>query len=77
MEKAFDLKELVARLKARGIPLAEDLAEDLYREVSQWIKDSAVLHTNALVQSLVPVVMAAVDPLALKQLDKIDGVEGQ
>ena len=76
MEKAFDLKELQKRLEAAGIPLAEDLVEALYKEISLFIKDSAALHNNALVQSLVPVVMAAIDPLVLKQVDKIDGVIG-
>jgi hypothetical protein len=74
VEKAFDLKALVARLQASGLPVAEDAAELLYKELSKWLSDSAQLHDNALVKAVLPPLLAVVDPLVLSQIDKIDKV---
>lgn len=75
MEKPFDAKNLVERLKAKGLVVAEDLVETLATEVFGWTEDSLIIHPNPYVKFALPVVQA-VKPLAFAQIDKIDGKEG-
>lgn len=76
MEKPFDLKDLVARLKSRGLPIAEQAAEGVYEDLKGWLNDSAVIHENSLVKSLVPLLLGVADQMVKEQLDKIDGQAG-
>jgi hypothetical protein len=76
MEKPFDLKDLEARLKARGLTEVEGLAEIVAEEVFDWTEQSALIHPNILVKSVVPAAIAVAKPLAKGWIDKIDGQEG-
>lgn len=76
MEKPFDLKDLEARLKARGLTAVEGLAEIVAEEVFDWTEQSALIHPNILVKSVVPAAIAVAKPLAKGWIDKIDGQEG-
>lgn len=76
MEKPFDLKDLEARLKARGLVAVEGLAEIVAEEVFEWTEASALIHPNILVKSVVPAAIAVAKPLAKGWIDKIDGQPG-
>lgn len=76
MEKPFDFKNLVERLKAHGLDVAEDLAEVLVSETMDWASESCAIHPNALVKAVGVPAVALVKPLALGMVDKIDGKEG-
>jgi len=75
MEKAYDLKELGARLKAAGLVESEDLAEQAYQITKQWIKESAVLSETPYDNLVIPFI-DQLDALVLPKIDKIDGQEG-
>ncbi len=76
MEKPFDLKDLEERLKARGLTAVEGLAEIVAEEVFDWTKDSAAIHPNVIIKSVIPAAIDIAKPLAKGWIDKIDGVEG-
>lgn len=76
MEKPFDLKDLEARLKARGLTAVEGLAEIVAEEVFDWTSESAAIHPNMLIKSIVPAAIAVAKPLAKGWIDQIDGQPG-
>lgn len=76
MEKAFDFKALGEELKAQGLPIAEDAAKKLVETVVKWVNDSAAMHENVLVKTIVPVAVQALKPILDEQVDKIDGQVG-
>lgn len=75
MEKAWDIKDLSARLKARGIDVAEEAAMIMTEEVLAWTQDSIVKSDTKLDDLALPAI-----PLVEKQLkslvDKINGKQG-
>lgn len=71
MEKAYDLKDLGARLKAKGLVEAEDLAGAVYKEFKAWLKESAPLSENKYDDILAPFI-DQLDAIVLPQIDKID-----
>lgn len=75
MTNAYDLNDLVNRLKPHGLDLAEDAAKGLVKEVLAWVKDSALQSENKF-DDLTLVVIPMVEEYILKQVDKIDGAEG-
>ncbi len=68
---AFDVKELVERLKVKGIPLAEDVVQDLTKEIFAWAGESCALKGGffAVAVPLLPLVLAQV----VAAEDKLDG----
>ena len=76
MTTPFDTKDLVEKLKAQGLPVAEDLAERISKTVFAWVTESAIIHPNPIVKALVPAVVATVEPLLQTQINKIDGQPG-
>lgn len=76
MEKAFDLKDLEARLKAKGLVAVEGLAEIVAGETLDWASESCAIHPNALVKAIGVPAVAMLRPLAMGAIDKIDGQEG-
>ena len=75
MEKAYDVKDLVARLKTKGLDVAEDVAKIALVEVLDWVSESAVLSNNNY-DDLFIAVMPLLKTEMLKQIDKIDGEKG-
>lgn len=75
MDKAYDVKDLVARLKDKGMDVAEDVAKVALVEVLEWFKESAQLSNNSY-DDLLIAVMPMLKAEMLKQIDKIDGEEG-
>jgi hypothetical protein len=76
MEKAFDLKDLEARLKAKGLVAVEGLAEVVANEVFEWAEASCLIHENAFVKAIGVQAIQIVKPLAMGAIDKIDGQPG-
>lgn len=76
MEKAFDVKVLVQKLAAQGLPLAEEAAELLVATVFEWTEESAAAHPNAIVKAAVPLAIQVVKPIVKEALNKIDGQVG-
>lgn len=75
MQTPFETKDLVERLKKAGLPDAEKLAKDIVGVTMDWTKDSLALSTNPLLKFLAPAI-DTVKPIAMQELDKIDGVIG-
>lgn len=75
MTNAYDLKDLVERLKPHGLELAEDSAKVLVEQVLAWVKDSALASENKF-DDLTLAVLPVIEEYVLKQVDKIDGAEG-
>lgn len=75
MEKAYDVKALVEKLKGKGLDLAEDAAKIAAESVLEWIQESAISSETKfddILAALIPVVKGPV----LEQIDKIDGKVG-
>ncbi len=75
MEKAYDIKVLGSRLKARGLVIAEDALEKVLEESCDWLAESAEISKTPF-DDIVAVAIPMVKKEALKAIDKIDGVEG-
>ena len=73
MTQAFDTKELVAKLAAQGLPMAEAAAELAVKTVFEWCKESAAIHPNPIVKAAVPLAISVVEPLLAVEINKIDG----
>ena len=76
MQKAYDLKALAIRLKAKGLIQAEDLAIDVYMEMKHWIRESAMLSENPYDDIGIPF-LKQLDEVIMPQIDKIDGEKSE
>lgn len=70
------LQLLEQKLKAKGMPVVENLAEQVYAAVKEAGLEAAAQSGNPLVIALVPVGIQALDGLATSAIDKIDGQPG-
>ena len=75
MEKAYDVKVLLEKLKDRGLDLAEEAAVIVVEEVCDWVVESAAVSATPF-DDVAAVVMPALKKEAVKLADKIDGEEG-
>jgi hypothetical protein len=75
--EAFDLKVLVARLQAKGLPMAEDVVEQVAIELFGWAEESLAVHPNMYVKMVAVPAVQILKPLIFEAVDKIDGVVGQ
>jgi len=71
MKEAYDLKALGDKLKAQGLELAEDGAENVYVSVKEWLKESAEKSTNAI-DNVVTSFLDQLDPVVLPLIDEIN-----
>ena len=71
VKKAYDLKDLEAKLIAQGLPIVEQLAEKVYLAVEDWIKESAPLSTNTIDDVIVPLAFPIIDKYILEAIKKI------
>jgi len=76
MEKPFDAKDLAERLKAKGLPAVEGVAELVVGEFFAWAEASLMIHPQPLVKGIGLPALAVLKPLAMEQVDKIDGQPG-
>lgn len=75
MEKPFDPKDLVAKLKDKGLDIAEESAKLVVESVLDWVSESVVMTENK-VDDFALAVIPAVKPFVMGQIDKIDGQVG-
>lgn len=75
MEKAYDPKALVEKLKGRGLDIAEEAGEILVEELFAWVEESAQLSATPY-DNVGLILLPELKKLALKAVDKVDGVEG-
>jgi hypothetical protein len=71
-KKAYDLKVLTAKLKARGLDLAEEAAVIILEETTDWVTESAIISKTPF-DDVAAVAMPALKKIALSEIDKIDG----
>lgn len=69
-KKAFDLKDLAQKLKEKGLPEVEQLAEKSYEAIKEWYVESAALSENKIDDVIVPF-LGLVDNFVKPQIDKI------
>lgn len=72
---AYGIKGLVAKLKEKGLEVAEDAALATYEAVKEWALEEAAKGEHGLVDVAVTAAVPQIDPLIKKQIDKIDGAE--
>lgn len=72
MDKAYALSDLVEKLKPQGLTLTENAAKLVVESVFSWVEESALLSANKM-DDFAAVILPAVKPFILSQLDKIDG----
>jgi hypothetical protein len=72
MEKAYDVKDLLNRLKSDGLELVEAEAGLFYKHLKEWVQESAVLSPNKIDDVIAPFV-GQLDPIMLPLIDRIDG----
>ena len=70
MEKAYDLKDLVAKIKASGLPIAEEAGEQIIKAVFVWLKESAVASASPY-DDMASFIYPKVEELILAQIEKI------
>jgi len=75
MDKAYDVKALAEKLKARGLDVAEDVATEVLGAVFEFFEESAVLSENKY-DDLLLAILPMLKSEALKAIDKIDGEVG-
>jgi hypothetical protein len=75
MEKPYDVKELVAKCKGKGLDIAEEAAGELYAAFGEWFEESARASLNPF-DDMVLMVKPQVDAVVKAQIDKIDGQVG-
>ena len=75
MTKAFDPKDLVGKLKDKGLDIAEDAAGHVVESVFKWVEESVVLTENKW-DDMSLVVLPIVKKQVMDQVDKIDGKAG-
>ena len=72
-KKAYDVKVLLAKFKARGLDLAEEAAVMVVEETCDWVVESAVLSKTPYDDIL----SVAIPPLKAKVLESVDKIDGQ
>ena len=72
MTKAWDIAELAAGLKAKGLDVAEDVAMEVAAEVLDWTKKSIVMSDTKFDDLALPFLPMVEGPLK-ELIDTIDG----
>lgn len=75
MEKPYDLKVLGAKLKAKGLDVAEESLKVVVSETLDWVSESAPVSPNK-VDDVVAMAIPFVKPKIMEAIDKIDGEVG-
>lgn len=72
---AYDLKDLVSKLKGRGLDVAEEAGKVVVEELVSWLQESAALSATPF-DNIALVILPEIKRLALEVVDKIDGKVG-
>jgi hypothetical protein len=75
MTKAFDVQDLLLKLKSKGLNVAEEAAKDVVESVLDWAGESVVLTENKFDDMVIPFI-PQLKAAALAEIDKIDGEVG-
>ena len=75
MEKAYDIKDLLVKLKGRGLDMAEEAAVIVLKETFQWLKESAEKSANPY-DNMGMLVLPQIEKVIFPLVDKIDGEVG-
>ncbi len=75
MTKAFDFADLGDKLKAKGLPVLEETAKQVYEGTKEWLLESAALK-GGILGGIIPVAISAIDAFVEEKIDSIDGVKG-
>jgi hypothetical protein len=70
--KAYDLNELLGKLKAKGLAVAEEMAKDVVEAVLDWVSESAKASQTPYDDMLL-VVLPKVKEFIMSEVDKLDG----
>lgn len=70
MEKAFDPKDLVARLRLHGITIADEAAHAVINDIFNWVKDSVAVIGGPATEFVLPIAQKLHD-LAVAEVDKL------
>jgi hypothetical protein len=71
MEKAYDVKGLIAELKLNGLEVAEESAKVVIESVFSWLEKSAAMSENKY-DDMASVLYPRLKKYALEQADKIN-----
>lgn len=74
-QKAYEIKVLIAKFKARGLDLAEEAARMIVEETCNWIVESAAISENKI-DDVVALGIPQLKVIVLPLVDKIDGQVG-
>mgnify|MGYP005989106507 CR=1 FL=1 len=74
-KKAYDFKVLAAKLKAKGLDLAEETVKMIAEETFDWVEESAKISPTPY-DDMGMIVLPQLKKLAFDNIDKIDGQEG-
>jgi hypothetical protein len=75
MEKAYDIKELGLKLKAKGLDIAEESLKIIVEESFDWLEESAKLSPN-MYDDMMAMVYPQAKSYVIAQVDKLDGEVG-
>lgn len=75
MEKAYDVKDLVAKLKSRGLDVAEEAGKVVAEEAFAWLEESAKLSANVY-DNMALLILPEVKKFVFEKIDSIDGKVG-
>lgn len=75
MDKAYDVKELMSKMKAEGMDVAEEAAKTAVSCVLDWVAESALKSENKMDDMVAPLI-PVLKPHIMELIDKIDGEEG-
>ena len=75
MEKAYDPKELLSKLKGKGLDIAEESAKLLVESMLEWVEESAKVSATPY-DDMAVFVLPQIKKLAMDAIDKIDGAVG-
>lgn len=72
MTNAFDLKDLADRLKAKGLPVAENILQEATKEIFAWAGESCAIKGGLFLvgTTLLPILSDQV----VRMEDSIDGI---
>lgn len=76
MEKAYDMKALAEKCRAKGGAGAEQLVKANWEAIKEWLMESAMLSENKMDDMAVPLALPIIDKLLAPVLDQIDGKAG-
>lgn len=72
---SYDIKKLAAKLKEKGLDVAEEGAKVTVESVLEWVKEEAIASENKI-DDVVVAIIPVIKPHIMEQIDKIDGQEG-